>query len=98
MIVVSRTPNTITVCGHANFARHGKDIVCAAVSVLLQTLIESITQLTDDEMSFEMSKGDSYMTIKNPSEKAQLLIDSFFIGVNGISAAYPRHVKVLTQP
>lgn len=95
MIVITRTPNSITVCGHANFARHGKDIVCAAVSVLLQTLINSITQLTDDEMSFELSKGDSYMTIKNPSEKAQLLIGSFFIGVNGIAAAYPDHVKVV---
>lgn len=38
MITIRVTPNSIEAIGHANYAEHGKDIVCAAVSTLMQTL------------------------------------------------------------
>jgi len=39
--------------GHANSAEHGKDIICAAVSTLMQTLLERLLreqQQTDGEV------------------------------------------------
>lgn len=95
MIEITRTPDTITVCGHANFARHGKDIVCASVSTLTQTLIASLEELTEDTFSYDLEAGNVNIVFeKDLSEVAQLLVKSFFIGVNGVAAAYPRHVKV----
>lgn len=105
MILITQTPNSITVCGHANSARRGRDIVCASVSVLLQNLIVSIEELTADKIEYEKAPGD-YVTeynkssngvsIKfgNLSERAQLLIDSFFIGVTAIANTCPDYVKV----
>ena len=37
MITVHLSDNSIVIEGHAEYAEHGKDIVCAAVSVILQT-------------------------------------------------------------
>lgn len=37
MITVRLSDNSIVIEGHADYAEHGKDIVCAAVSVILQT-------------------------------------------------------------
>ena len=42
MIKVTITNNKISVIGHAEYAPHGQDIICAAVSALLQTFIMSV--------------------------------------------------------
>lgn len=95
MIIITRTPNSITVCGHANFARHGKDIVCASISALAQTLIASLEDMTEDTFSYNLEAGNVEIVFeKNLSERAQLLVDSFFIGADSIAAVYPRNVKV----
>lgn len=37
MIRITMTHSSIKIKGHAEYAEHGKDIVCAAVSAILQT-------------------------------------------------------------
>ena len=38
----------VTIDGHAGFAEHGKDIICAGGSALALTLSDSLTGLTQD--------------------------------------------------
>lgn len=90
LIVVNITENGITVDGHADYAEPGKDIVCAAVSVLAQNLIESIKALTRDSIEYRMMPGHIDIDFKNLSEQGKLLVDSFFIGINSISESYGR--------
>ena len=95
MIAVKVTLNGITVDGHAGYAEHGKDIVCASVSVLTQNLINSIEALTKDRISYEVTPAQIHIDYENLSEKSKLLIDSFFIGVSEIQRAYPKYVQVI---
>lgn len=88
MIEVNITQTGLTVEGHAGYAETGKDIVCAAVSALTQTLIAGIESLTDDRISYEVKPGKVHIVYKDLSERAQLLVDSFFIGISGIITAY----------
>lgn len=88
MIVVRVAQTGITVDGHAEYAETGKDIVCAAVSALTQTLIAGIKSLTDDRISYEIKPGKVNIVFENLSKQAQLLVDSFFIGISGIITAY----------
>lgn len=90
MIVVNITEKGITVDGHAEYAEPGKDIVCAAVSVLAQNLIESIKDLTRDSIEYRVVSGHIDIEFKNLSEQGKLLVDSFFIGVNSVSESYGR--------
>lgn len=88
MIVVKVAADGITVDGHAGYAEAGKDIVCAAVSVLTQNLIKSIEALTEDEIQYEVESGYIDIAYKDLSEQGKLLVDSFFIGVSAVSAVY----------
>lgn len=86
MVNVSTTG--ITVDGHAGYAEAGKDIICAAVSVLTQNLINSIEALTEDTIKYEIAPGHIKINYVDLSEKGQILVDSFFIGISEIVHAY----------
>lgn len=88
MIVVNVSTTGITVDGHAGFAEVGKDIICAAVSALIQGLIHSLESLTDDEISYHIENGHIDINYENLSERGCLLVDSFFISVSDIQDAY----------
>ena len=94
MITVTYENHTIKAVGHANYAEVGKDIVCAGVSILTYTLVVSLTELTEDDIEVELDSGKNIIKFKeNPSKRAQLLIDSFFIGIQALVAEYPDYVN-----
>lgn len=100
MIVVNVSTTCITVDGHAGYAEIGKDIICAAVSVLTQGLVHSLEALTDDEISYHIANGHIDINYENLSDKGCLLVDSFFIAVSDIQNAYGTeyvHVTVAKQ-
>lgn len=94
MIVVIRQNGGINITGHAHYAEPGKDIVCAGISALVQSLIQSIEELTKDKIQYVMSPGKVDINFGNLSEHAQLLVDSFFVGVGLIADNYPNNVTV----
>lgn len=94
MIEVRIRPERIEISGHAGYAEYGKDIVCAGVTALTQTLIQSIDDLTDDEIEYRISPGKVEVEYRNLSEKSKTLVDSFFIGICLIAEEFPEHVKV----
>lgn len=94
MITVSVRKNEIEISGHANYAEVGKDIVCAGVTALTQTLIRSIENLTSDKIEYEISPGRADIHFRNLSEEGKLLVDSFFIGVCQIADEFPEYVRV----
>lgn len=94
MIEVTRQTDRITISGHANYAEHGKDIVCAAVSVLVQTLIQSVESLTADKIEYSMSPGTVDIKFWCLSEQSKVLIDAFFVGIKGIAEAHPDNVSL----
>ena len=94
MIAVSVRNDGIKVSGHANYAEDGKDIVCAGVTALTQTLIGSIEDLTRDKIEYEISSGRVDIHYGNLSEEGKFLVDSFFIGVCLIADEFPDHVRI----
>ena len=95
MIEVSRHDGGISVKGHAHYAEPGKDIVCAAVSILVQNLIQSIEELTPDKIEYEIQPGWVCIKHGNLSEKAKALVDSFFIGICLVADEFPGYIRIL---
>ena len=91
---VCRREGGFIVTGHANYAEYGKDIVCSAVSALLQTFIASVEEFTEDQLTTELTAGYAAVFYKNLSESAEILLDSFFLGVSMIANEYPKYVKM----
>lgn len=95
MIEVKIRPDEITLSGHANYAAAGQDIVCAGATALVQTLIRSIEDLTEDKIEYSISPGWADIKYGNLSEKAKTLVDSFFVGICMIADEYPDCVRIV---
>ncbi|MCI9448347.1 MAG: ribosomal-processing cysteine protease Prp [Lachnospiraceae bacterium] len=94
MIEVSVRKDGITVTGHSWYDQHGRDIVCAGVTALLQTLLKSIEDLTEDTIEYEISPGKADIKYGNLSEESKTLVDSFFLGICMISKEFPDYVQI----
>lgn len=82
--------------GHANYAERGKDIVCAAVSALTLTLYNSLMELSDVpvvEKQYACQKKPNLL-IPYPSDKTDLLISQYKIGIEGVQEAFPNYVTL----
>ena len=75
--------------GHAGYAEEGQDIVCAAVSALIITTVNSLEKLTDDK--FDVQEKDGFVSIhfrNDLSERGMLLMDSLLLGLTEIAGSY----------
>ena len=86
--------DSIMITGHSQYDQPGRDVVCAGVTALCQTLIRSIEDLTEDTIEYEISPGRADINYGNLSEKSKSLVDSFFIGVCMIADEFPDHVRL----
>jgi len=94
---------SIEASGHAGFADHGEDIVCAAISVLVQTAVNSLEKVADisaNHIIVEMHE-DGYMYIELPANlketqqsKAEVVLRTVLTGLEGIAEAYPKYMKL----
>ena len=75
--------------GHAGYAEAGQDIVCAAVSALIITTVNSLEKFTDDK--FDVQEEDGFVSIRfrnDLSERGMLLMDSLLLGLTEIAGSY----------
>lgn len=74
--------------GHASSADYGRDIVCAAVSVLVINTVNSLEAFTSDAFSLENDKTSGYLKLEfehnELSKEAGILVDSMVLGLQGI--------------
>lgn len=79
----------------------GKDVVCAAVSILTINTVNSFESFLPDERTdvrVDKEKGLIECVFENePSEKAGLLLDSYFLGLSGIEKEYGREYLKLEE-
>lgn len=87
--------------GHAEFGKKGKDIVCSAVSILYINLVNSLESFTKDEKELN---GNSKINFQNvilksmPSREAELLFQSFLLGITTIEQKYgKKYIVILNQ-
>lgn len=93
-----------TVEGHANFDEYGKDIVCAAISVLAQTALLSLVKvcgLREDSIKYEIDEKRGFLSVELPIdmetsilENTQIVLESLLIGIESIVESYPEYVKL----
>lgn len=86
--------------GHAFFSEYGSDIVCAAVSALIQTELRALKTITNIELlvkkeknnfSFEFTSNKLSTKIK---QNALIIIETTIIGLEEISKKYPQNVEI----
>jgi hypothetical protein len=77
--------------GHAGFDQSGRDIVCAAISILVINTINSIEELAAEKIIVDADEKAGTIECHFPNEineKATLLMDSMVLGLKGIEHDY----------
>lgn len=89
--------------GHAGAGEYGKDIVCAAVSVLVQTLAEKVQEAAKGGMmNGSVQYGEGWMRVSaSPkavmSETAAAWFELVQAGLDAIAEQYPDNVELEVQ-
>lgn len=90
-----------TVKGHAKYAEHGADVVCAAVSAVAYTAVGSLEELAGVG---GFSEKDGYMKCELPSgiseearQIAGIILESMAIGFKQIEYSYSKYILVLDE-
>jgi uncharacterized protein YsxB (DUF464 family) len=85
---------------HAEYAEEGADIVCAAVSALTINCINSIERLTDTSFVNETDEADAGIRFRlkgAPGKDADLLMQSFLLGIQEIEISYSKYVDLIIE-
>ena len=88
--------------GHADFSEHGTDIVCAGVSALAITTVNSIEKLAGYRPIVDVDEvegGYLYVEVvrdvtKVQAQTTQILLNSLLLGLEGIQEEYPNYLTV----
>lgn len=87
--------------GHAGAGEYGQDIVCAAVSVLLQTLANEVTEAARAGLLAVgvVAHGDGWMKVEmTPTDQTQDMADAWVElvqdGINALAESYPENVEL----
>ncbi len=85
--------------GHAGYASHGEDVVCAAVSALAQTALLGLHHHGNIICTFKIDKG--YLYCKVPSEMneekrivANAILETLLLGLKNIKEGYSSYIKL----
>ncbi len=93
MIIVTISNKYISIKGHANADIKGKDIVCAGVSSLVCTTINSLEGFNKKEITYKNDELEINIKHKvNNEDKTR--IDMLILGLRLISKKYPKHIKL----
>lgn len=78
--------------GHAQSAEHGRDIVCASVSVLSQTALLAL--LHYEACSYQMSNGFLDVDVTHHSRETYALMKALELGLQQIEDQYTGFVQI----
>ena len=101
MIAVEYDPaGSLRVTGHAGYAPHGSDVVCAAASMLLYTLAASVQRMQESGLvarcSIDLREGAGTV-LWEPNAKwrgeVRLVTDSLCLGFRLLARDYGEHVR-----
>lgn len=87
--------------GHAGAGEYGQDIVCAAVSVLLQTLANEVTEAARAGLLAvgAVAHGDGWMKVEmTPTDQTQDMTEAWVQlvqdGIDALAESYPENVEL----
>lgn len=85
------------ISGHAEYADHGYDIVCAAVSVLSQTAILGLHNVAKQMMDYQIDSdtAEYYVKLLSPiTEASQAILETMVLGLQNIAHQYSDFVTI----
>lgn len=91
----------IELSGHAGYAEHGQDIVCAGVSSLAIHTVNALTEVAHIDIDISVDTIDGgYLKLTLPildhyaQEKADLLLNSFALSIDQLQKEHSQNIHI----
>ena len=97
MIKVEVVKNRISILGHANYADYGKDIVCAAVSSVVTTTVESIASFDNEAIELIQNENKLEIIQKKHDHITNNLIETMLNLLSKLEKKYPKNIKITNK-
>ncbi|NLT94424.1 MAG: ribosomal-processing cysteine protease Prp [Clostridia bacterium] len=90
------------ISGHAGYAERGQDIVCAAVSFLATTTVNSLNEQLKVSPHYEVDEAVGHLHCclvlekmdRGDLEKAQVILKTLEIGLKSLEQDYGKYIKL----
>ncbi len=93
-----------TMNGHTGFDHMGKDILCAAVSMLAQTALISLNKvcnISEEYIDYTVDESIGYLSVSIPRnldktkmDKAQIVFRVLEIGISELASDYSKYITL----
>ena len=84
---------SLTVSGHANYDKYGKDIVCAGVSAVVTGGINALESQVEN---IELINEENKLGVKviNSNEYIQIVLNTILTQLETIERSYKKYIKI----
>jgi uncharacterized protein YsxB (DUF464 family) len=87
------TTTQISIRGHAG-GRSGTDVVCAAVSAVIQTALAGLLHYSPEDVEWSMKRGNLLVKIKTPRSDFAVILNTMYIGLKNIENEHPDRIRI----
>ncbi|MDN4607129.1 ribosomal-processing cysteine protease Prp [Sporosarcina highlanderae] len=85
--------------GHADFAEHGKDLVCAGASAVSFGAVNAVIALTGITPEIQQGSDGGYLKAVFPEtekdDEIQLIVKAMIVSLQTIEQDYGQHIKLI---
>ncbi len=81
--------------GHVGIDTKGKDVVCAAVSAVVQATIIGINEVLKERIAYTIKDGKVKCRVNSDDECAQAMIKTLHQTVKQLAVQYPKNLSVV---
>ena len=91
---------SIQATGHSGYAEQGSDIVCSAVSALMETLANGLTEIVKAETRIAVDEQIPHLMVEITEQNAekfkyaQMLMQTTLLGLKGVRDEYGKYIKI----
>ena len=86
----------VRIAGHAGYAAHGDDIVCAAITSAFQLCANGITEVLRVGARVNIgSDAASIMLLENASPAAEAFLDALKLHLTILQEQYPDNIEIM---
>ncbi len=93
--------NYIKCSGHTGYAEYGSDIVCAAVSSIVQTAMLGVEHYSDNQAEVVIDEDKALFELKLPVtldnqvySNCQIILNTMKMGLMDLAENYNQHIKL----
>lgn len=92
--------HSFEMAGHANFAEHGKDLVCAGASAVAFGAVNAVIAITKVTPEISQGTDGGYLCVTFPvipekDHDIQLIVQAMVVSLQTIEQDYGQHIKIL---